>query len=103
MLEVESMVLAEGIICLKKYTEDYVSSWKFFLNHYLEKVGGKLILPCQFDTRKLPSLCQFFVKLSRCLVIPHNKRSRLCNILPKTHEAAWRVSTTTLLRSILGT
>ena len=63
MLNVESMVLAQRIICLKKYAEDSVSSWKIFLDHYLEKVGGKLILYCQFDTRKLPiSLPIFFYK-----------------------------------------
>ena len=63
MLDIESMILAQRIICLKKYIEDDACSWKFFLDHYLEKVGGKFILHCQFDTRNYQSLCQYFIKI----------------------------------------
>ena len=62
MLDIESMMLAQRIICLKKYIEDDVCSWKFFLDHYLEKVGGKFIVHCQFDTRKLPFSLPVFYK-----------------------------------------
>ena len=62
MLDIESMALAQRIICLKKYIEDDVCSWKFFLDHYLEIVGGKFILHCQFDTRKLPISLPVFYK-----------------------------------------
>ena len=54
MLDIESMVSAQRIVCLKKYTEDYASPWKNFLDFYLEKVGGKFLLQCNFDSRKLP-------------------------------------------------
>ena len=49
MLDIESMVLAQRIICLKKYAKEYVRSWTIFL----EKVGGKLILHWQFDLHLL--------------------------------------------------
>ena len=31
------------------------------MDNYLEKVGGKLILHCQFDTRKLPNSLPVFL------------------------------------------
>ena len=74
MLDEESMVLDQRIICLMKYAEEYVRSWKFLLYHYLEKVGDKLILHCQFDTRKLPSLYQFFIKIVSMLGYPSQQK-----------------------------
>ena len=53
MLDLKSMILAQKTVCLKKYTEDYASPWRTFLSYYLEK-GGKFILQCHFDCRKLP-------------------------------------------------
>ena len=41
MLDLESMIFAERIICLKKYIENYESPWKYALDFYLKKVGGK--------------------------------------------------------------
>ena len=54
MLDIECMIKAQRIMCLKKYIEDYVSPWKILLDYYLGNVGGKFILKCQFDTCKLP-------------------------------------------------
>ena len=54
MLDIESMICAQRIMCLKKYTQEYLSYWKTFLSYYLKKVGGKFILQCHFDIRKLP-------------------------------------------------
>ncbi|KAL9988158.1 hypothetical protein ACROYT_G002566 [Oculina patagonica] len=62
MLDIESMVLAQRIMCVKKYIEDYVSPWKIFLNHYLKKLGGKFILQCHFDCPKLPIFLPEFYK-----------------------------------------
>lgn len=62
MLDIESMVLAQRTMCLKKYIEDYVSPWKIFLNHYLKKLGGKFILQCHFDCQKLPIFLPEFYK-----------------------------------------
>lgn len=46
MLDLESMILAQRTMCLKRYIEDYASSWKVFLSLYTEKVEGKFILQC---------------------------------------------------------
>ena len=62
MLDIESMVLAQRTMCLKKYIEDYVSPWKIFLNRYLKKLGGKFILQCHFDCQKLPIFLPEFYK-----------------------------------------
>ena len=62
MMDLESMIRAQRIMCLKKYIEDYTSPWKIFLSYYLEKVGGKLILQCHFDCRNLPISMPGFYK-----------------------------------------
>ena len=53
MLDIESMISARRVICLKKFLEDYPSTWKSFLNSCILSVGGSLILHCNFDTTKL--------------------------------------------------
>ena len=53
-------------MCLKKYVEDYVSPWKIVLDYYFGNVGGKFILKCQFDTRKLPLFLPVFYR-EECL------------------------------------
>ena len=53
MLDIESMISARRVICLKKFLEDYPSTWKSFLNSCILSVGGSLILHCNFDTVKL--------------------------------------------------
>ena len=53
MLDIESMISARRVICLKKFLEDYPSTWKYFLNSCILSVGGSLILHCNFDTVKL--------------------------------------------------
>ena len=62
MLDIECMIKAQRVICLKKYIDNYVSSWKFFLDHYLGKIGGRFVLKCQFDTRKLPVALPVFYR-----------------------------------------
>ena len=53
MLDIESMISARRVICLKKFLEDYPSTWKSFLNSCILPVGGSLILFCNFDSVKL--------------------------------------------------
>lgn len=53
MLDIESMISARRVICLKKFLEDYPSTWKSFLNSCISSAGGSLILHCNFDTVKL--------------------------------------------------
>ena len=62
MLDIECMIKAQRVTCLKKYIDDYVSPWKFFLDHYLGEIGGRFVLKCQFDTRKLPVALPVFYK-----------------------------------------
>ena len=52
MLDTESMMSARRVVCLKKFLEDYPSTWKSFLNSCILSVGGSLILHCNFDTTK---------------------------------------------------
>ena len=53
MLDIESMISARRVTCLKKFLEDYPSTWKSFLNSCIFSVGESLILHCNFDTVKL--------------------------------------------------
>ena len=62
MIDLESIIRAQRIMCLKKYIEDYTSPWKIFLSYYLEKVGGKFILQCHFDCRNLSIFMPEFYK-----------------------------------------
>ena len=62
MLDIESMLKTQRVMCLKKYIEDYPSSWKLFLDSYLHKIGGRFILQCQFDLSKLPLALPVFYK-----------------------------------------
>ena len=49
-----SMIETRRIMCCKKLASDELSSWKIILLHYLKPVGGKLILCCNYDLKKLP-------------------------------------------------
>ena len=42
MMDLESMIREQRIMCLKKYIDDYTSAWKSFLSYYLEKVRRKV-------------------------------------------------------------
>ena len=50
----DSIIATQRILCCKKLASDQPSDWKKILLHYLEPVGGKLILCCDFDLKKLP-------------------------------------------------
>ena len=54
MLDVQSMILSQRVVALKQFIEDYNSPWKSILETFLGDIGGKFILCCNFDTRKLP-------------------------------------------------
>ena len=53
MLDLESMISAQRVVCVKKYVEIYESPWKYVLDFYLTKVGGKFLFQCNFDNRTL--------------------------------------------------
>ena len=47
------MICAQRVMVLKNYAdEENHSSWKITLDYFLSGVGGKLILHCNFDTKK---------------------------------------------------
>ena len=54
MLDLESMISAQRVMCVKKYVEHYESPWKYVLDFYLDKVGEKFLFQCNFDHQTLP-------------------------------------------------
>ena len=53
MLGIESLIKAKRVMCLKKFLQDYPSSWKTILGKILSPVGGRFLLYCNFNTAKL--------------------------------------------------
>ena len=50
VLDIQSMILAQRVMVLKRFTnKDNNSSWKITLNYFLSQVGGEFILKCHFD------------------------------------------------------
>ena len=64
MLDIQSMILSQRVIALKRFIGDYSSPWKSILETFLGNIGGKSILYCNFDTRKLPIYLPDFYKES---------------------------------------
>ena len=62
MLDLESMISAQRIMCVKKYVENYESPWKYVLDFYLKKVGGKFLFQCNFDHRTLSITLPIFYR-----------------------------------------
>ena len=50
MLDIESLIKAKRVMCLKTFLRDYPSSWKAILGKILSPVGGRFLLYCNFDT-----------------------------------------------------
>ena len=55
MPHIESLIDTQRIVCIKKYLGDSACSWKFILDHFLHRVGGRLLFHCNFQHTKLPS------------------------------------------------
>ena len=53
MLDIQFMICAKRVTCLKKLLEDYSSPWKTILDKLLLPVGGRFVLHCNFQTSKL--------------------------------------------------
>ena len=53
MLDIQSMICAKRVTCLKKLLEDYSSTWKTILDKLLLPIGGRFALHCNFQTSKL--------------------------------------------------
>ena len=55
MLDIQSMILVQRVMVLKRFTnKDNNSSWKITLNYFLSQIGGEFVLKFNFDTRQLP-------------------------------------------------
>ena len=79
MLDIESMISTRLVICLKKFLEDYPSTWKLFLNSCTLSVGGSLIRHCNFDTAKLKT--QFPKYYKECFDARPGLNSRTLSLL----------------------
>ena len=62
MLDLESMISAQRVMCVKRYVENYGSPWKYVLDFYLKKVGGKFLFQCNFDYRTLSITLPIFYR-----------------------------------------
>ena len=63
----ESMIKTQRILCCKKFASNEPSSWKTTLSYYLKSVGGKFILSCNFDVKKLRvKLPRFYEECLSC-------------------------------------
>ena len=54
MLDIQSIILSQRVIGLKRFIEDYNSPWKSVLEMFLGDIGRKCIFRCNFGTCKLP-------------------------------------------------
>ena len=68
----DSIIKTQRILCCKKLASEDLSSWKIILLHYLKPVGGKFILGCHFDVKKLPIKLPGFYE--ECLDAPQQTR-----------------------------
>ena len=56
---------SQRIGCVKRYVDDSVRPWKFFLSHYLKNVGSEFLLKCNFKLSSLP--CKLPINYKKCL------------------------------------
>ena len=62
MLDIESLIKAKKVMFLKKFLQDYPSSWKTIFGKILSPVGGHFLLYCNFDTAKLKTSLPAYYK-----------------------------------------
>ena len=67
MTLVKSHIKAQKIIFLKRYFQDYPSTWNNILDFYLKDVGERFVFKCNFDVSKLQlQLPQYY---KECLIV----------------------------------
>ena len=64
MLDIQSMISAKRVTCIKKFLEDYSSPWKTILDKLLLPVGGRFVLHCNFHSSKLKTNLPAYYKES---------------------------------------
>ena len=50
MLDIESLIKAKRVMCLKKFLQEYPSSWKIILGKILSPVGSRFLSYYNFET-----------------------------------------------------
>ena len=70
MPNIESMISAQRIICIKRYLSTNPASWMLFFDFYLRKEGGKFSFHCNLNYTKLPISLQEFYKECICSMNP---------------------------------
>ena len=62
MPHIETLIDTQRIMCLKKYSQDYISPWKHILSFFLKDYWGKFLMHCNFSVDDLPSYLPNFYK-----------------------------------------
>ena len=52
MPDLDPKIAAQRMICIERYLAPTIASWKFILESYLKKVGGKFLFQCNFEYSK---------------------------------------------------
>ena len=62
----ESIIKTHRIMLCQRLADEEPCNWKTFFFHYLKQIGGKFILCCNFDIKKLPiNLPKYYRESSR--------------------------------------
>ena len=62
MPHIETLIKSQRIMCMKKYSDGYNSTWKAFPGKYLLEFGGSFLLKCNNDVKFLPKTLPKFYK-----------------------------------------
>ena len=103
MLDIQSMILAQKVMVLKRFTNKYNnSSCKIALNYFLSRVGGEFILKCNFDTRQLPIYLPAFYE--KCLdAWSMLRQPSILSYEDVVHQVIWNNKNTTVQKISLKT
>ena len=81
----ESIIKTHRIMLCQRFVDVEPCNWKNILCHYLKQVGGKFILCCNFDIKKLPiNLTMYYRECFECF--SHCSAATGNNILGLSHE-----------------
>ena len=81
----ESIIKTHRIMLCQRLADEEPCNWKTILFHYLKQVGGKFILCCNFDIKKLPiNLPMYYRECFECF--SHCSAATDNNVLELSHE-----------------
>jgi len=88
MPDIDSMISTQRIMCIKRYLDPYTAGWKFFLDSYLKKVGGKFLFHCNFNFERLSIAILDFYK--ECLILWSSmNKTDPCTLEEIANEVIW--------------